>query len=157
VIEAAYQLEDKVGLTLGPVIVNACLPDEPWLAVDPATAAAEAGVTLADDQVAALAAAAHFRSSRFRLQQQQRRRLATELPLHQLLAPFVFSDTIGPTQIETIAVDLARAVTAYGAEPRSAESPEAGHPEAGHPETGNPETGNPEAGHPEAGNPEAGP
>ncbi len=35
VVEAAYQLEDKVGLTLGPVIVNACLPDEPWLAVDP--------------------------------------------------------------------------------------------------------------------------
>ena len=37
VIEAAYQLEDKVGLTLGPVIVNACLADEPWLAVDPAS------------------------------------------------------------------------------------------------------------------------
>ena len=31
VVEAAYALEDRIGLTLGPVIVNACLPAEPWL------------------------------------------------------------------------------------------------------------------------------
>jgi anion-transporting ArsA/GET3 family ATPase len=122
VVEAAYQLEDKVGLTLGPVIVNACLPDEPWLTEDPADAAAELGVTLSEDQKAALAAAGRFRASRFRLQQEQRRRLADELPLHQLLAPVVFSDTMGPTEIEQIAEALARAVEAYGAEPRTSTS-----------------------------------
>ena len=37
-IEAAYQLEDKVGIALGPVIVNGCYP--PWPAVEPAAAAA---------------------------------------------------------------------------------------------------------------------
>src|SRR5580692_10713916 len=94
VVEAAFALEDKVGLTLGPVIVNACLPDEPWLTDDPTKAAAEVGVTLSPDQVDALAAAATFRASRFGLQQYQRRRLAEELPLHQLVAPFVFNDTI---------------------------------------------------------------
>ena len=114
VIEAAYQLEDKVGLTLGPLIVNACLPDEPWLTEDPAAAAAAAGVTLTDDQVAALAAAADFRASRYRLQAAQRTRLAEELPLHQLMAPFVFGDSIGPAEIETLAVALAGAVEAYG-------------------------------------------
>jgi anion-transporting ArsA/GET3 family ATPase len=114
VVEAAYQLEDKVGLTLGPVIVNACLPDEPWLGQDPAAAAAEVGVTLSDDQIAALAAAADFRSSRFRLQLFQRRRLAEELPLHQLLAPFVFSDTMGPSEIDQIAEALGRAIEEYG-------------------------------------------
>ncbi len=119
VIEAAYQLEDRVGLTLGPVIVNACLPDEPWLTEDPAAAARQVGVTLTDDQVAGLAAAARFRDRRFQLQQGQRRRLAEELPLHQLQAPFVFSDTIGPGDIATIADALAAAVEAYGAEPAS--------------------------------------
>jgi anion-transporting ArsA/GET3 family ATPase len=115
VVEAAYQLEDKVGLTLGPVIVNACLPDEPWLGQDPAAAAAEVGVTLSDDQIAALAAAADFRASRFGLQLLQRRRLAEELPLHQLLAPFVFSDVIGPPEIDRIADALGRAIEQYGA------------------------------------------
>jgi anion-transporting ArsA/GET3 family ATPase len=121
VIEAAYQLEDKVGLTLGPVIVNACLPDEPWLATDPAVAADQAGVTLTPDQSAALATAARFRASRYALQQDQRTRLAEELPLHQLQAPFVFSDTIGPPEIDIIAGALADAVEAYGAEPRPGE------------------------------------
>jgi len=114
VVEAAYQLEDRVGLTLGPVIVNACLPNEPWLVQEPAAAAAEVGVSLSDDQIAALAAAADFRASRFRLQLFQRRRLAQELPLHQLLAPFVFSDTIGPPEIDRIAEALRRAIEQYG-------------------------------------------
>jgi anion-transporting ArsA/GET3 family ATPase len=114
VVEAAYQLEDRVGLTLGPVIVNACLPDEPWLGREPAAAGAEVGVSLSDDQIAALAAAADFRASRFRLQLFQRRRLAEELPLHQLLAPFVFSDTIGPPEIDRIAEALRRAIEQYG-------------------------------------------
>jgi anion-transporting ArsA/GET3 family ATPase len=116
VVEAAYQLEDKIGLTLGPVIVNACLPDEPWLGCDPRAAATEAGVSLTDEQAAALATAATFRASRYRRQADQRRRLAEELPLHQLTAPFVFSDSIGPAEIETMARALAVAVTAYGDE-----------------------------------------
>jgi anion-transporting ArsA/GET3 family ATPase len=123
VIEAAYQLEDKVGLTLGPVIVNACLPDAPWLTEDPADAAREVGVTLTDEQAAGLAAAARFRTSRFRLQQDQRRRLAQELPLDQLQAPFVFSDVMGPQEIERIADALADAVERYGTEQAAPTAP----------------------------------
>jgi hypothetical protein len=74
-------------------------------------------VSLSAEQVGALATAAGFRASRHRLQAEQRRRLAEELPLHQLVAPFVFSDSIGPAEIETIAGALARAVTSY--EPES--------------------------------------
>jgi hypothetical protein len=104
--------------------VNACLPDEPWLTEDPAAAAREVGVTLTDEQVAGLAAAARFRTSRFRLQQDQRRRLAEELPLDQLQAPFVFSDVMGPQEIERIADALADAVERYGAEqPAAAPDP----------------------------------
>ena len=70
-------------------------------------------MTLSADQAGALATAAAFRASRHRLQAEQRRRLAEELPLHQLVAPFVFSDSIGPAEIETIARALAAAVVAY--------------------------------------------
>jgi anion-transporting ArsA/GET3 family ATPase len=115
VIEAAYQLEDKVGLTLGPVIVNGCLSDDPLLAEDPAAAAAAVAVTLSADQVHALTAAAAFRASRFALQVEQRRRLSEELPLHQIQAPVVFSDSIGPREIEYIAAALAEAVESIGA------------------------------------------
>jgi anion-transporting ArsA/GET3 family ATPase len=119
VIEAAYQLEDRVGLTLGPVIVNGCLPDQPLLHEDPAQAAADLGVELTDDQRSALSAAAAFRASRLALQQAQRRRLAEELPLQQLEAPVVLSDAIGPVEIDQIARALARAVEKSGTDSRS--------------------------------------
>src|ERR1019366_1138538 len=45
VIEAAYQLEDRVGIALGPVIVNGCYPDLESLATPAAQAASDAGVT----------------------------------------------------------------------------------------------------------------
>jgi len=110
VVEAAYALEDRIGISLGPVIVNACLPADPRLDTDPAQAASEVGVTLSDDQLGALAGAAHFRGRRFRLQEEQRARLAAELPLPQLQAPFLFSAGIGPEELERLAADLAEAV-----------------------------------------------
>ncbi|HXQ62473.1 MAG TPA: hypothetical protein VN796_09065, partial [Acidimicrobiales bacterium] len=61
-------------------------------------------------------AAAAFRASRFALQREQRRRLADELPLEQIAAPIVFSDAIGPHQIEHIADALADAIEAIGAD-----------------------------------------
>ena len=111
VVEAAYALEDRIGVSLGPVIVNACLPADPLLDRDPAEAAAEVGVTLAPDQAAALAAAAQFRRHRYQLQEEQRSRLSAELPLPQLQAPFLFSATIGPAELDWLAVDLAAAVS----------------------------------------------
>ncbi len=58
VVEAAYALEDRIGISLGPVIVNACLAREPGLDVDPDAAAAEVGMTLEPDQTTALRATA---------------------------------------------------------------------------------------------------
>ena len=115
VVEAAYQLEDRVGISLGPVIANACLPEEPELAVDPAAAAAEAGVTLSPVELEALAAAARFRARRRRLQEEQLARLATELPLPQLRAPFLFSASIGPDEVGVLADALAVGIAALPA------------------------------------------
>jgi anion-transporting ArsA/GET3 family ATPase len=110
VVEAAYALEDRIGISLGPVIVNACLPADPRLDRDPEEAASEIGVALATDQAAALRAAADFRAHRFHLQEEQRARLAVELPLPQLQAGFQFSDGIGPDELDRLATDLADAV-----------------------------------------------
>jgi len=110
VVEAAYRLEDRVGISLGPVIANACLTAEPDLAVDPVEAAARSGVVLGTAERDALAAAARFRERRRLLQEDQLARLARELPLPQLRAPFIFSPSIGPEEVAMLAASLARGV-----------------------------------------------
>ena len=114
VIEAAYQLEDGIGITLGPVIVNACLTAEPALAKDPADVAAEAKTKLSDDQLTALRAAARFRVDRQTLQDEQLDRLASELPLPQLRARALFTERVGPAEIAFIADDLRAGIEHMG-------------------------------------------
>jgi anion-transporting ArsA/GET3 family ATPase len=112
VIEAAYQLEDKVGIALGPVIVNGCYPPLDGLDQPAAVAAAAAGVTLDGPLVEALEEAREFRLVRQRLQADQLERLARELPLPQLRVPFLFASSIGPDELETLSDALAGGITA---------------------------------------------
>jgi anion-transporting ArsA/GET3 family ATPase len=105
-IETAYNLEDQVGVALGPVVVNGLYPDRPGLAVDPVTAAAEAGVGLREGEAEALAAAADFRRHRVELQTEQVARLAEELPLPQVRLPFLFGAELGPTELDLLAERL---------------------------------------------------
>ncbi len=90
-IETAYSLEDEVGLTLGPVVVNGLLEELPGLEVDPVTAAADAGARLLEGEAEVLAASSDFRRARRALQDAQLDRLAMELPLPQLHLPFMFT------------------------------------------------------------------
>jgi len=110
VVETAYKLEDRIGISLGPVIVNGCLAEQPLLETDPAEAAEQAGVELDQPVQEALRAAALFRTHRYQLQAAQWERLESELPLPQLHAPFLFSPRIGPAELERIGFDLAEAV-----------------------------------------------
>ncbi len=110
VVEAAYQLEDKVGIALGPVITNACYAPLAGLDSTAAEAAASAGVALSDDVLAALEDARRFRVTRQDLQHEQLERLAAELPLPQLQAPFLFSATIGPEELDILARSLAAGI-----------------------------------------------
>lgn len=105
-IETAYNLEDQVGVALGPVVVNGLYPDRPGLAVDPVTAAAEAGVGLREGEAEALAAAADFRRHRVELQTAQVARLAEQLPLPQLRLPFLFGAELGPSELDLLAERL---------------------------------------------------
>jgi anion-transporting ArsA/GET3 family ATPase len=102
-IETAYNLEDQVGIALGPVIVNGVFPELPGLAVDPVDAAVEAGVRLLEGEADLLREAAAFRTVRTDLQREQLQRMADELPLAQLHLPFLFTTDLDRAGLDTLA------------------------------------------------------
>ncbi len=102
-VETAFSLEDQVGVGLGPVVVNGVYSDYEGLGTDPATAAADAGVTLRDGEAEVLAEAADFRRHRIGLQAEQIERLSDQLPLPQIRLPFLFESEIGPGEVDQLA------------------------------------------------------
>ncbi len=114
-VETAYQLEDRVGVSLGPVVVNGCYPELPGLGTDPAAAAEAAGTTLRKGEAEALAAAASFRTERSALQAEQLARMSDALPLPQLRLPYLFDSELGPPQLDQLATALLADVEALPA------------------------------------------
>ncbi|MGZ4708258.1 MAG: ArsA family ATPase [Acidimicrobiales bacterium] len=102
-VETAYSLEDEVGVSLGPVVVNGTYPEIAGLDADPALAAAEAGASLRKGEARTLADAAAFRRHRMALQAEQIDRLAELLPLPQLSLPYLFHADLGPTEVDLLA------------------------------------------------------
>ena len=116
-IESAYTLEDKAGVQLGPVIVNACDPDPVGLDRPAAEVAATAGVSdLAPGHLAALEEARCFRLARHAVSTEQVERLRRELPLPHLLVPALDAASIGAAQTQQLADALTGAVTGLVAE-----------------------------------------
>ena len=111
-VESAYTLEDKAGVQLGPVIVNACDPDPVGLDQPAADVAAAAGLTVAPEHLAALEEARRFRLARHAVSTEQIERLRRDLPLPHLLVPALGEETIGPAQTQVLAGALTDAVTA---------------------------------------------
>jgi anion-transporting ArsA/GET3 family ATPase len=105
-VETAFSLEDRVGIGLGPIVVNGVYPAVDGLVADEAAvvaAAAAADVALRPGESASLAAAARFRLDRTALQEEQVGRLRADLPLPQLRLPFLFTAEIGPTELDELA------------------------------------------------------
>jgi anion-transporting ArsA/GET3 family ATPase len=122
-IESAYTLEDRAGVQLGPVIVNACDP-EPFGLERPAAEVAAAvgvGAAVSPGHLAALEAAREFRLSRHAVSAEQVERLGRELPLPRLLVPAVDADAIGPAETAVLARALADAVEALISVPEGAQ------------------------------------
>ena len=109
-IETAYALEDRVGVHLTPVVVNAVYTRLEGLGIDPVEAARQAGVELDPRLLGPLRAAAAFRRQRQDLQAEQLARLADALPLPQLQLPYVFSDRLGPPQLDQLVEALSSEV-----------------------------------------------
>jgi anion-transporting ArsA/GET3 family ATPase len=116
-VDTAFALEDRIGIQLGPVVVNGCYPDlgVPMSLDDVQRLADELGVFVSPREALDLAAAADFRHQRHCLQQEQADRLAASLPLPQIRLPFVFTAEIGPAEIDVLATALAREVTSLPA------------------------------------------
>jgi len=110
VVETAFTLEDKVGIDLGPVVVNGLYPAVDGLDVDPEKAAADADVGLRAGEADALRAAARFRLARQQLQEEQLARLAEALPLPQLHVPALFTAEVGRDEVDELADALAASV-----------------------------------------------
>ncbi len=97
VVETAFALEDRVGVDLGPVVVNGLYP-----VID-----LDHRLPLPADDAETLAAAAQFRARRQELQQAQVARLAAALPLPQLHLPSLFTVDLVPSDIAHLAAALA--------------------------------------------------
>jgi anion-transporting ArsA/GET3 family ATPase len=105
-VETAFSLEDEVGVSLGPVVVNGLYPPVDGLDADPQAAADAAGAFLRPGEAGPLAEAAAFRRHRMELQAAQLERLADLLPLPQLHLPYLFESDLGPLEIDRLARSL---------------------------------------------------
>jgi len=114
--ETAETFVDRIGLTLGPLVVNGVYPDRPLdglTSPEEVRAAAErAGVAMPEGEVEHLARAARFLTRRRRLQIEQLGRLADRLDLPQVVLPFLFSSDIGRAELEVLADALTAGVDA---------------------------------------------
>ena len=102
-IELAYDLEDRLGLALAPVVVNACWPDRPGLAMTAATAAKRQGLAVSAATRRALDATTAFGRARLDVQRAQLDRLATELPLAQVHLPRLPVARLLPEHLDVLA------------------------------------------------------
>jgi anion-transporting ArsA/GET3 family ATPase len=107
-IESAFTLEDKAGVQLGPVIVNATDPEPEGL--ERSAQEAGAGMDVDLSLLDTLEAARLFRLERHAMSASQIERLARDLPLPQLLLPQVAADAIGPAETDQLASALAEAI-----------------------------------------------
>jgi arsenite/tail-anchored protein-transporting ATPase len=108
VIELAHDLEDDLGLALAPLVVNACWPDLPGLALTAAAAARRQGVSLSVPNRHALDDAVRFARARVARQREQFARLDQMLPLPRLLLPRLPVARLRPAHLDELAAALAR-------------------------------------------------
>jgi arsenite-transporting ATPase len=86
-IELAFDLDDDLGLALAPLVVNACWPERPGLAMTASAAAKRQGVTLPAATKRALDDVSRFGQARFDAQRAQFARLDEALPLPRVHLP----------------------------------------------------------------------
>ncbi len=110
-VDTAFALEDRVGVKLGPVVVNGVPTRVASNGAGAAADAAAAGISLLPATASALDAAARFAAERHSLALEQAERLAHQLPLPQLQLPFLFGE-IGPPGVARLADALGAGIEA---------------------------------------------
>jgi anion-transporting ArsA/GET3 family ATPase len=108
-VDTAFALEDQIGVTLGPVIVNGMPPDLGLAGHTTVQDALRCGLEISAPEAVALDLAAQFAGERRSLADEQANQLAARLPLAQVLLPLIDQE-IGPSQIEHLADELTTGV-----------------------------------------------
>jgi anion-transporting ArsA/GET3 family ATPase len=108
-VETAFALEDRVGVSLGPVVVNGLYPD---VELDVSALDGTGANSLVTGDRQALAAAAAFRCDRVALQREQVERLSARLPLPQIHLPFLFTADLTPADVDVLSGELAAGIGA---------------------------------------------
>jgi anion-transporting ArsA/GET3 family ATPase len=98
----------KMGIALGPIVVNGMLREIKGLGRDPVAALRDDAVRagLPDDALRAVADVAAFQSRRARNQRKALRALADEVPLPRAELPFLFADRIARAEVDALAARL---------------------------------------------------
>jgi anion-transporting ArsA/GET3 family ATPase len=115
-IDTAFAVEDRAGVALGPVVINACfdaIPAGVGASVD--TIAADAATIdrfVSPREASDLVRAAAFREERHDIQTEQIARLADRLPLPQIRLPFMFTPDLGIGEINALADALTAGIEA---------------------------------------------
>ncbi len=106
VVETAYSLEDRVGVKLGPIMINGC-----WTPIEGLEAALVDLEAETEDQDepgdiglrSQLEEAARYRLGRIDDQRSEIARLSAELPLATVELPFLFTTTINRGHLDVLA------------------------------------------------------
>jgi arsenite-transporting ATPase len=103
VMELAYDVEERIGLRLGPLVVNSCWADRPGLGLTPATAAKRSGTTLSAADKAALTRSSRYGAARLDVQREQLDRLDESLPIPRLRLPRLATPRLLPEHLHLLA------------------------------------------------------
>jgi anion-transporting ArsA/GET3 family ATPase len=109
VIELAYDVEDRLGLALAPLVVNACWPESEATALSAAQAARRQGVRLPAAAARALDASNDFVRARLEQQREQLARLDAGLPIPRVQLPRLAVPRLGPDELDVLAAALGAA------------------------------------------------
>jgi arsenite/tail-anchored protein-transporting ATPase len=101
-IELAIDVDERLGLALAPLVLNACWAERSGLEMSARTAARSQGAKLPRDLEAALAVSNRFGRARLEQQREQIARLDEQLGLPRVLLPRLITPQIGPADLERI-------------------------------------------------------
>jgi anion-transporting ArsA/GET3 family ATPase len=108
-VDTAFHLEDRAGVKLAPIVVNGLWPH---LDLPASVESAVSSLRLGPPEVERLVRSTAFRRDRHAQQEEQRARLADQLPLAQLPLPYLFTTELGPDEVKSLASALAASMTA---------------------------------------------
>ncbi len=109
-IETSIKMEQEIGMSLGPIIVNGIYNSIDYLDQDPLALAKKANIELSSYEAEKLASAAQFRFQRQLLQKEQVDRITEKINLDLIKLPFLFTPQIGLKELDILSESFIQAI-----------------------------------------------